>query len=127
MTIFALEKIEAINGKQQFDKLVVDGICPFDDFERNLEKQYKSELVGIYHYMEDVSNLKGVAENKFHFYDKAKGDYREFEFKSRHLRVYGITKPDGKIIILGGTKANQKKDEKEFRSIKKKYLHSLGL
>ena len=43
MTIFALEKIEAINGKQQFDKLVVDGICPFDDFERNLEKQYKFE------------------------------------------------------------------------------------
>ena len=49
MSIFALQKIEAIKGKQEFDKLVVDGKCPFDEFENSLESQYKSELAGIYH------------------------------------------------------------------------------
>ena len=30
MPIFALRKIEAIKGKQEFDKLIVDDKCPFD-------------------------------------------------------------------------------------------------
>ncbi len=125
MPKFALEKIEAVSGKQQFDKLVVDGICPFDEFEKNLESQYKPELVGIYNSMNNVANLKTLPEKKYHFYNDAKGEYREFEFKSKNLRVYGITQKNGKIIILGGTKAKQKSDEKEFRSIKKKYIASL--
>ena len=36
MPIFALRKIEAIKGKQEFDKLVVDGKCPFDEFENSV-------------------------------------------------------------------------------------------
>jgi len=33
MSIFALEKIDAVVGKQSFDKLVVDGVCLFDEYE----------------------------------------------------------------------------------------------
>lgn len=58
-------------------------------------------------------------------YDEGKNGVREFEFKSKHLRVYGITKPNGKIVITGGTKANQKDDEVEFRRLKRLYLASL--
>lgn len=130
MPIFALQKIEAIKGKQEFDKLVVDGKCPFDDFETNLEKQYQPELAGIYHYMQDVADLKSVSEDKFHFYDrdkkkKRKDGVREFEFKSKHLRVYGITKSNGKIIITGGTKARQESEQNKFRKLKNQYLASL--
>lgn len=39
MPTFALQKIEAIKGKQEFDKLVVDGKCPFDEFEKGLEER----------------------------------------------------------------------------------------
>ena len=127
MPIFALRKIEAIKGKQEFDKLIVDDKCPFDEFEKNLEAQYKSELAGIYHYMQDVADLKAVAREKYHFYDEGKNGVREFEFKSKHLRVYGITKPNGKIVITGGTKANQKDDEGEFRRLKRLYLASLKI
>lgn len=132
MPIFALKKIEAVRGLQQFDKLVVDGKCPFDDFEDGLEEQYKGEMAGIYNHMQDVANLKILPHNKFHFYDndkkkKRKDGVREFEFKSKHLRVYGITKPGGKIVITGGTKANQKADQKEFRRLKNLYLLSITL
>lgn len=131
MPNFALRKIEAIKGRQQFDKLVIDNRCPFDEFEAGLEELYKSEMAGIYHYMQDVADLKSIAEDKFHFYDKdkkqrRKDGVREFEFKSKHLRVYGITKPNGKIIITGGTKAKQKMEQNEFRKLKKLYLESLS-
>lgn len=128
MPTFALRKIEAIRGKQEFDKLIVDDRCPFDDFETSLEEQYKPEMAGIYHYMQDVADLKPVPENKFHFYDKNKkhkDGVREFEFKSKHLRIYGITKPNGKIIITGGTKARQDLEQNEFRRLKSLYIASL--
>lgn len=130
MPTFALQKIDFVRGQQQFDKLVVDGECPFDDFENGLEEQYRGEMAGIYNHMEDVANHKSLPRNKFHFYDnnkkkKRKDGVREFEFKSKHLRVYGITKPDGKIIITGGTKAKQKADQAEFRRLKNQYLSSI--
>lgn len=130
MSKFALEKIQAIKGKQEFVKLKVDENCPFDEFENSLEKVYLPELEGIYHNMQDVADLKSLPKAKFHFYDldkkqKNKDGVREFEFKSKHLRVYGITKPNGKIIITGGTKANQKDDQNTFRKLKAKYLESI--
>lgn len=130
MPIFALQKIEAVRGRQEFDKLMIDGQCPFDDFEAGLEEQYKGEMAGIYNHMQDVADLKMLPPNKFHFYDndkkkKRKDGVREFEFKSKHLRVYGITKPNGKIVITGGTKAKQKADQSEFRRLKNLYLASL--
>jgi len=127
MPTFALQRIEAIKGKQEFDKLVVDGKCPFDEFENTLEVQYKSELVGIYAYMQNVADLKAVPREKFHFYDDGVSGVREFEFKSKHLRVYGITKPNGKIIITGGTKACQEAEQNEFRRLKKQYIASLAV
>ena len=125
MPTFAYKQITAVVGKQVFQKLVVDEVCQLDEFEAKLESQYKAELIGIYSTMNDVANLLSVPKTKFHFYDKAKGEYREFEFKSKHLRIYGITIPNGKLLIFGGTKSNQRDDETKFRNIKKKYLDSL--
>ena len=90
-----------------------------------IEEQYKVELVGIYNYMQNVADLKSVPYERFHFYDEGKNGVREFEFKSKHLRVYGITKVNGKIIITGGTKVNQRVDQNEFRRIKGLYLGSI--
>ena len=54
---FALKRIEAVVGKQQFAKLIVDGICPFDEFEKTMI-QYKSEVKTLYAYMNMVANLR---------------------------------------------------------------------
>lgn len=125
MSKFALIEIDAVVGKQQFHKLEIDGVCPFDEFEKGLSKQYKSELIGIYQRMNAIANLKPLPYDKFHFYDDGENGVREFEFKSKHLRVYGITQKNGKIIIMGGTKAKQKEEQSTFRKIKNEYLDSL--
>ena len=122
---FALENIEAVKGKQRFDKLIVNDDCPFDRFEEELEDRYRSELYSIYAIMNEVANLRSVPYTKFHFYDDSKGLYREFEFKTKHLRVYGTTVSGGKVIITGGTKAKQKDDETKFRRLKNLYIESL--
>jgi transcriptional regulator with XRE-family HTH domain len=42
MSIFALQKIEAIKGKQEFDKLVVDGKCITNEKKMTREELLKS-------------------------------------------------------------------------------------
>lgn len=62
MSKFALERMEAVSGKQSFDKLVVEGNIPFDDFEKGLEssdKQYLEESsIKIKKYNEKVGVIK---------------------------------------------------------------------
>ena len=112
MSKFALEEIDSIRGKQIFSKLIMDGICLFDEFASKLEEQYKS------------ANLQSLPDTKFRELKGGKGDVKEYEFKSRHLRVYVMQQKGGKIIVIGGYKNNQSKDILSFRSIKKQFLDS---
>ncbi len=125
MSTFALKNIDAVVGKQTFDKLIVDGVSLLDEFEDNVEDIYKSEIPGLYASMNQIANLKSLPQTKFHPYSDGTDGCREFEFKSKHLRIYAIEKPGGKIVVLGGTKANQDKDQSKFRKIKEQYLASL--
>ena len=125
MSNFEIRNIDSVKGIQKFYKLIKDDICLIDDFEDDLEEVYKSELRSIYAYMDQVANLKTLPKTKFHFYNKDKGGFREFEFKSKHLRVYGIAIKEGKLIVLGGTKANQNDDTTTFRRIKEEYIKSI--
>lgn len=125
MAKFELKKMEAVKGAQSFDMLVVDGRCLFEWFEENVEACYKSEIFSLYATMNEVANLKSLPKTKFHPYSDGKDGTREFEFKSKHLRAYAIEKPGGKIVILGGRKVDQPKDEKLFRKYKTQYLESL--
>ena len=124
MVKYTLERMEQIRGKQVFDKLVVDGVAPFDTFIERLEDNYRSEVRTLYAIMDAVANLLSLPETKFHPYSDGKDGVREYEFKTKHLRVYAIEQKGGKIIIIGGTKANQAKDQAEFRRLKKGYLES---
>lgn len=122
MADYSLKHMDAIVGKQSFDMLVKDGVCIFEEFENNLNPTYKKELGGIYATMDDVANLRTPPGTRYHPYNDAKSEVREYEFKSKHLRVYAIEKPGGKIVIMGGTKANQPKDQSLFRKYKKQYI-----
>lgn len=77
MSTFATRNIEAVVGKQVFQKLVVDGRCPFDEFEETYMKTNPSEIASIYAIMTNVANLRAVPKTKFHPYDD--GDPREYE------------------------------------------------
>lgn len=117
--------MEQVHGKQVFSKLVVDGVAPFDTFIEQLEEIYRPEVLSLYKYMNDVANLLSLPKDKFHPYSSGKKGIREFELKTKHLRVYLIENKGGKIIITGGTKVNQKKDQTIFRNLKNKYIESL--
>lgn len=126
MPIFELEIVKEIRGCQRFDKLKIDGISPIDIFTDNLEKQYETEMDSIYLYMDSVANMKSLPYSKFHPLDTNNVDgYKEYEFKTKHLRVYVIKQPGGKIIVMGGYKNSQKRDIASFRALKKQYLDSI--
>ena len=125
MPKYTLKIMEQVRGKQIFSKLFVDGIAPFDVFIEGLEDVYKSEVLTIYAVMNQIAMLRSLPSTKFHFYSDGKDGVRECEFKTKHLRVYAIETVGGKIVILGGKKSNQKKDQVEFRRLKRDYIQSL--
>ena len=124
MAKYTLVRMDQIRGKQVFDKLVVDGVAPFDTFIDGLEERYRSEVRTLYAYMDAVANLLSLPETKFHPYSDGKDGVREYEFKTKHLRVYAIEQIGGKIIIIGGMKSNQAKDQTTFRKLKNGYIAS---
>jgi len=124
MSTFAVQKIETINGKQVFYKLVIDGTSPLDEFEESLEEQYKTEMDRIYFYMEEVANLRSLPRTKFRELKGAKSNIKEYEFKSEHLRVYAIKQPNCKLVVMCGYKNTQDEDIIKFRSLKNRYIFS---
>ncbi|MGB4847382.1 MAG: hypothetical protein WBP41_05650 [Saprospiraceae bacterium] len=126
MIKFGLKKIESIHSKQQFDQLEIDGIGILDLFEKVLKgTTYQSEFKVMLTYMEYLGNSGLLPETKFKNITPVKESVSEYEFKSKHLRMYAIQKTGGKIIVLGGFKNTQKKDIIRFRAIKKAYLIAL--
>ncbi len=127
MAKFSLKLIDSIEGKQKFYKLIQNDVCPFDNFQIEIENSnYLSELLTIYAYMEMVSNLKTLPNTKFRDITPDKSLVKEYEIKSKHLRIYLFhEEKTGKIIVCGGYKKSQKSDIKHFRNLKKSYLQSL--
>lgn len=128
MSKFTLNKIEELGAKQEIFKLVIDKTCLFDEFEQEIEErgQYEEELYSIYSLIEDVANNKLLPKTKFRDITINKKDnVKEYEFKSKHLRIYAIKATGGKIIVMGGYKNNQEKDIKRFRKIKTEYIKTL--
>lgn len=128
MSTFVLKKLEAVVGKQQFFELVVDDNSQFDDYCQTIKdnKQYYSELLKIFTLMNQVSQLKMLPQTKFKDITPNKESVKEYEFKSKHLRVYAFhLEKTGKIVAYGGYKNTQKDDIPKFRSYKSRYLKSI--
>ena len=126
MTKFAFKKIEEINCLQDIVKLEVDESCYFDIFQEEIYKsgsQYITELGMILQYIERDGNGQGVADKKKDITPK-KTKIKEYEYRTKHLRIYAIKQKGGKIIILGGFKNRQKKDIKKFRQIKNQLINN---
>ena len=126
MPKFAIERIQVINCRQEFDQLFIDGAGQLDIFEKDLnDTTYQSEFKTLLTYMEYLGNNKSLPKTKFRDVTPKGEKIKEYEFKSKHLRIYAIQKPKGKIIILGGYKTTQGKDFIKFRSLKRQLLISL--
>lgn len=130
MANFALKKIETISGEQDFFEMIIDGISQYEKFYSSVKTndRYHSEIKTILAYMDFVANLRSLPNTKFRDITTAKADLKEYEFKSKHLRVYTFhLSGTGKVVTLWGFKKNQKADIAKFRSIKNRFLKNYSL
>ncbi len=129
MHIFALKSLKSITGKQNIELLIENDVCFFEEFEKLIKERqtkYNNELGKVLQILERLANNKSLPNTKFKDITPQKEIVKEYEIKSRNLRVYLIKKTDGKIIVLGGFKNRQKRDIKRFRSLKSRYLEYIN-
>lgn len=123
-----LIRIEEIEGKNVIYKLEENGTCYFDEFCEQIkgEGNIAKELDRVQSILDDVANLLSLPQKKFKDITPDKEKIKEYEVKTRNLRIYLIKFPEnGKCILIGGKKNSQKKDINYFRSIKKRVLENL--
>lgn len=130
MPIFKVIYIDYLRGSQEaFAKLLIDGECQYDEFCQELSlKTHITQIKTIEAYMAHLADGNTLPKSKFRHLKRIKtiSDAKIYEFKSRDLRVYYFKlEKRGKIIILGGYKANQSSDIKKLRNIINQYFESL--
>lgn len=126
MSRFALKQIDEIVGRFKIFKLLVNHRCEYDEFERQIETEgsYSSELVTIQTRLQEIADGKLLPKEKFRNITPKKELVKEYEIKTRHLRVYLFHEENtGKVVVCGGKKTTQQKDIDHFRRIKKEYLN----
>jgi putative component of toxin-antitoxin plasmid stabilization module len=126
MNKFALKLIDEIVGQLKIFKLYVNNHCEFDEFEKQIEAEgsYSSELVTIQTRLQEIADGKLLPKEKFRNITPKKELVKEYEIKTRHLRVYLFhEEKSGRVIVCGGKKITQQKDIYHFRRIKKEYLN----
>lgn len=105
MLKFTTERIEAIHCRQGFDQLIINGNGQLDLFEKDLsDTTYQSEFKTLLAYMEYLGNNGSLPKTKFRDVTPQCEKIKEYEFKSKHLRIHAIQKTNGKIVILEGYK-----------------------
>lgn len=125
MYIFALHEITEIRGKFKFFKLFVNETCEYDEFEKEIINQGNllKELTTVIARMHEIADLKTIPKNKFRDITPKNDSTKEYEIKTKNLRVYIFhDKNTGHVIVCGGKKGTQQSDIKHFRNIKKEYL-----
>ncbi len=129
MSIFALSYMEEIAGRIKIFKLLVNNKCEYDEFETQIknESSYSSELITIQARLHEIADGKLLPKEKFRNITLKKETSKEYEIKTRHLRVYLFhEEKTGRIIVCGGKKVTQLKDISHFRCLKKEYYNQLN-
>lgn len=126
MSKFDLKYIDEIIGRLKIYKLLVNNHCEYDEFERKIETEgsYSSELVTIQTRLQEIADGKLLPKEKFRNITPKKEFVKEYEIKTRHLRVYLFhEEKTGRVIVCAGKKIMQQKDLNHFRRIKKEYFN----
>ncbi|MEZ0538138.1 hypothetical protein [Fibrella arboris] len=95
MAKFDLRKVEAVQAKQEVDELVIDGQGQLEAFKQViLEKHsnYLTEYETIVNYVQYLADGNGLPDTKFKDVTPVGTLVKEYEFKSKHLRLYAIKK-----------------------------------
>ena len=128
MSKFVLKEYNNVLGRIKFFKLIEDKVCYWDEFCREIQKDANLEyqLITVISRMNDIANLRMLPKEKFRDITPGKQTIREYEIKTKDLRVYLIKDESGNVVLMGGKKNSQPEDIKRFREIKKAYLSSIS-
>jgi putative component of toxin-antitoxin plasmid stabilization module len=126
MSKFVLKEYNNVLGRIKFFKLIEDKVCYWDDFCREIQKDanLEDQLITVISRMNDIANLRMLPKEKFRDITPEKQTTREYEIKTKDLRVYFIKDESGNVVLIGGKKNSQPEDIKRFRGIKKAYLNA---
>ena len=130
MPSFTLEEIPIPHARFPIYKLVTNGTCEYDEFEKTIraEGTYEEELDALDTLFILHAQMERLAPNKYKELSTDKSDpVKDYEFRTRSLRVYLFKLPNGKAIVIGGhnDKKQQKQDIARMRRIKKEYYANL--
>jgi hypothetical protein len=129
MPKFESRRVESIKARELVEQLFIDGVGQLDSFEASLKRTtYVPEFPTILRYIQHFADGNSVGA-RMKYLKNVKDGVTEYEFITKHLRVYAIQQPGKKIIIYGGVKAKADSSDNiaSFRSIKKEYLSSQKL
>lgn len=114
-------RIEEIleDSRLTFYKLVDNERCPYDEFCASVERIAKrssdlNKMRATMAYMAKYDTM--LPATKFNSIKDGKNTIG-YEFKQGDLRLYCVKQNPGVYIIIGGYKANQKKDIKLFQRL----------
>jgi hypothetical protein len=128
MSKFATKIVEEIKASELVEQLFIHGVGQLDSLENQLSgTTYQGEYEGLLAFIQHFAN-GGNPGKKVKYLKGAKNEgATEYEFISKHLRIYAIQQPGKKLIIFGGIKkaADSSDNIAIFRSIKKEYLESI--
>lgn len=133
---FSVQPIEQVGGKRLFYKLFKQGNCQFDNFIVQLaaEGAYTHDLDTLFNTLDQLAKLRPLRGNKHHplgesYTHQAHGvaiRVREWEIKTKQLRLYYIhLPPTDDVVIFFGKKNTQAADISQFQGLVKQYLDFL--
>ncbi|UOQ96653.1 hypothetical protein MUN81_15560 [Hymenobacter sp. 5317J-9] len=136
MPRFALSELDGLdrlpNVRFPIYKLETNGTCEYDQWRETIKAEgtYAAELKTLDTLILMHAQMQRLSPSKYKELSGG-GDIKEFEFRSRNLRIYGFKLPggpgqQGKVIFIGGhnDKTQQKHDIARMRRTKKEYYDS---
>lgn len=101
MPKFETKKVEEINSDELVEELFIDGIGQLDKFRKELSRTtFETELDSLILFIEHFAN-GGHPGKKMKVLKNPTPGGMEFEFISKHLRLYAIQQPNKKLIVFG--------------------------
>lgn len=128
MSKFVTKVVDEIKAKEIVEQLFIDGIGQLNAIENQLTgTTYRGEFIGLLAFIQHFADGGEPGKKVKYLKGGVKDGATEFEFISKHLRIYAIQQPGKKLILFGGFKkaADSSDTIAVFRSIKKQYLEFL--
>lgn len=127
MSKFVTKVVETIKAKEVVEQLYIDDVAQLDALENELVgTTYIKEFGPLLSFIEHFAN-GGNPGKKIKYLKGVTDGITEYEFISKHLRIYAIQQPNKKIVLFGGIKdaADSSDNIAKFRNIKTQYINSL--